>query len=259
MKNSGILAYLSMSQKRRLPEVVLLSYTQNPVDVIYSAMRQCYSKDFAGDVFEAKDVSSEEKERLIHYVLSCGHESPLEHVNFTFAIEGISRVCSHQLVRHRLASYSQQSQRYVQLDEFEAIIPPSIYQIEEARKLFLDLMDKVKDTYKKLSSILESSASGDIKKAIEDARYVLPGACETKIVVTMNARELLHFFSLRLCLRAQWEIRALAEEMLSLVKSILPSVFEGAGPKCVRLGYCPEGKFSCGKYPTREEVFRDGR
>lgn len=173
--------------------------------------------------------------------LASGHDSVLEHWSATFAIEGISRACSHQLVRHRLASYSQQSQRYVNMDGFVYIIPETIRDDPEAMKLYDNLMNQISYTYTLLNSIHGIPA--------EDARYILPNACTTNIVMTMNARELKHFLGLRLCSRAQKEIRELARLMLELLKVECPELFENVGPQCEQLGYCPEGKKGCGRYP----------
>ena len=181
-----------------------------------------------------------------------GHHSPLEHVSFTFAIEGVSRALTHQLVRHRIASYSQQSQRYVNLDKtFEYITPPAILSEDELKYVFDHIMNVLHNAYMVMSENLkvkylengmnEREAN---KKAIEDARYVLPNACETKIVVTMNARTLLHFFEKRCCSRAQWEIREMANKMLKLCNEISPTLFSLAGPTCKK-GYCNEGNMSC--------------
>ena len=235
--------------------VKLLQMTENPLSLIYAACRQCYSASFAGDIFE-KEIDDEEKERFIKKVVESGHESPLEHVKFTFAIEGVSRALTHQLVRHRIASYSQQSQRYVKEENFEYVIPPSIKQDEELRKEFVRIMKETQASYNKvLKKLKEKGITGE--KANQDARYILPQATETKIVVTMNCRELLHFFEQRCCMRAQWEIRNLANEMLKICKSHLPAVFSSAGPKCERLGYCPEGKkFTCGRYPLKAKVIK---
>ena len=181
-----------------------------------------------------------------------GHHSPLEHVSFTFAVEGVSRALTHQLVRHRIASYSQQSQRYVNLDKtFDYIMPPSIEKNEVTTTVFENAMKDIKRYYDYLVDSLEESYISNgmnkreaNKKAIEDARYVLPNACETKIVFTMNVRTLLHFFEKRCCSRAQWEIRNLANEMLRQCKEISPILFSSAGPTCKK-GYCTEGKMSC--------------
>ncbi len=223
--------------------VQLLEVTQNALSVIYSAARQCYSSDFAGEIFK-DNVSSDKQERFIEKIIGSGHESPLEHVKFTFAVEGVSRALTHQLVRHRIASYSQQSQRYVTEKDFEYIVPPSVEKDENLKKEFKNIMDRIQKAY---NEILETTSP-------QDARYVLPQAAETKIVVTMNARELLHFFEERCCTRAQWEIRKLAYEMLLICKRELSTVFSMAGPKCLKLGYCPEGKFSCGLAPSKEKA-----
>ncbi len=172
--------------------------------------------------------------------------TPIEHPNFTFAIEGISRACSHQLVRHRLASYSQQSQRYVSEESgFDYIIPPVIKEDKELKKTFISLM---KDAQKAYNAMVQKLNEKGIKgeSANQDARFLLPNAAETKIMVTMNARELLHFFRQRCCNRAQWEIRAMAEQMLKLVKKTAPTIFHEAGPGCL-YAPCPEGSYSCGK------------
>lgn len=176
--------------------------------------------------------------------LGAGHESVLEHVNFTFQVEGVSRVLLAQLTRHRIASYSVQSQRYVSLESgFGYVVPPSIIALgEEAEKEYHDQMRQMHKWYKQWQKKLEAAG----KKGNEDARFVLPGACETKLIFTMNARELRHFFSLRCCSRAQWEIRELATKMLDLCSEVAPKLFDGAGPGCAR-GKCPEGKLSCGR------------
>ena len=225
--------------------VQLLEYTQNALSVIYSSARQCYSPEFAGEIFKDK-TDPEKQKRFIEKIVDSGHLSPLEHVKFTFAIEGISRALTHQLVRHRLASYSQQSQRYVKENNFEYVIPPSIENDENLKKEFKNIMGEIQKAY---NEILKTASP-------QDTRYVLPQAAETKIVVTMNARELLHFFEERCCARAQWEIRKLAYEMLLICKRELSAVFSIAGPKCLKLGYCPEGKFSCGIAPSKEKALR---
>jgi len=235
-------------------KVSILSYTQNPLKVIYSAAKQCYSKLGAQD-HHIKEMKKAKQEEFLTKLISSGHMSPLEHVSFTFAIEGISRACTHQLVRHRLASFSQQSQRYVGKEEFDFIIPPSIEKDKTLKKIYIEYMNDVASIYRKILDNL-SGSFGFKEKAREDARFVLPNACESKIAVTMNCRQLLHFFGQRCCERAQWEIRNLADEMLRLVKEVLPVVFSGVGAKCETLGYCPEGKFCCGKYPTKEKFFR---
>ena len=183
-------------------------------------------------------MTDEQAAKLVRKLVSMGHFSTLEHVTFTFAIEGVSRVLTHQLVRHRIASYSQQSQRYVKEHNFETIMPPTIAARPEAKEKFLKLMQEIQDLYNELT---EQGIPA------EDARYVLPNAAETKIVCTFNVRSLLNFFSLRCCSRAQWEIRQLAEKMLAECKKVAPVLFENAGPTCVSEGICREGEMSCGR------------
>lgn len=220
-------------------KVKLLSYSRNPQKIIAAAIRQCYSAGGAADL--TKEISLQKQKELIKMVLASGHTSTLEHASFTFAVEGISRACSHQLVRHRIASYSQQSQRYVDFSKKGVlfIIPPAIKNNLQALKEFKKFLKQSERTYFYLRNLGISS---------EDARFVLSNAAETKIVITMNARELLHFFELRLCNRAQWEIRQLAQKMLKEVKKVAPVIFAVAGPTCETQKICWEGKFSCGKW-----------
>jgi len=236
--------------------VKLLDMTPKAISIIYASCRQCYSAKFAGDIFEEERENLEKEVEFVRRVVESGHESPLEHVKFTFAIEGVSRALTHQLVRHRIASYSQQSQRYVKEEDFDYVIPASIKEDEELRGEFVRIMKEIQASYNKvLKRFKEKGIVGE--KANQDARYILPQAAETKIVVTMNCRELLHFFEQRCCMRAQWEIRNLANKMLKICKSNLPAVFSNAGPKCERLGYCPEGeKFTCGRYPLKEKLVK---
>jgi len=234
--------------------VELLEVSHDPERLLYAAYKQCYSSRFAAEIW--REGGDREKRRaFLREMMASGHTSPLEHVKFTFAIEGVSRALTHQLVRYRIASYSQQSQRYVNMEDFRYIIPPSIEGDEELRGEFERILEEIRKGYRKIVKRLrEKGIVGE--EAHQDARFLLPQAAETKIVVTMNCRELLHFFSERCCQRAQWEIRRLAERMLEICKEKLPVVFEGAGPKCEILGYCPEGRFSCGRYPTREEALK---
>ncbi len=222
-------------------EVELLAYTPHPEGVVHTAARLCYSSKGIRELMGEEGVSPK---RLIEQIKASGHLSVLEHASFTFGIEGISRVTTHQLVRHRIASYSQKSQRYVPEEAFKYITPPTVEEKEGARTLFQEVMERCREAYSRLLAM-------GIPK--EDARYLLPSGCETKIIVTMNARELLHFFSLRCCRRAQWEIRAMATEMLRQCKRVAPIIFSQAGPPCLR-GPCPEGSFSCGQM---EEVRRE--
>ena len=215
--------------------VTLLSHTPEPERVIGAAARLCYAPVGAAELVEK--LSDGEIDRLLKLILKSSHLSVCEHASFTFAIEGISRACSHQLVRHRLASYSQQSQRYVKLKKPPIITPPAVAADPGMAAKFEAATEAAYADYR---------AMLDAGMEAEDARYLLPQAVETKIVVTMNARELLHFFTLRTCERAQWEIRTMAERMLVLVLPLAPRIFGKAGPACIR-GRCPEGKFYCGK------------
>ena len=209
--------------------VELISYTPEPEKICALAMRLCH---FEGDLEDLEEaITPTEMERLLVKAKKLQHLSIFEHAYFTFYIDGISRVTSHQLVRHRIASYSQQSQRYVKL-KGGIVIPLSIQKQENVEKIFKDSIESALLNYKKL---LEMGISK------EDARYILPQAIETKIIVSMNARELMHFFSLRTCNNAQWEIREMAWKMLEKVKEVAPIIFSDAGPPCFR-GKCPEGK-----------------
>ncbi|MGE4469114.1 MAG: FAD-dependent thymidylate synthase [Desulfovibrio sp.] len=243
-----------MAEKKM--RVELLSMTPNALELLYAAFRQCYHAGFVADMWPrllSGEIAREKQAEFVRNVLESGHDSPVEHVAFSFAVEGISRACSHQLVRHRLASYSQQSQRYVAESDLEYILPPAIARIPEARERFEAFMAEVNSAYADLRAILV--AHGRESKANEDARFVLPQAAETKIMVTMNCRALRHFFHLRCCNRAQWEIRALADAMLAICKEKLPAVFATGGARCEELGFCPESeRFACGKYPTRKEL-----
>lgn len=251
-------------------KVNLLRYTPDAEKLVASAAKLCYSPVGISDI---EDKLSEDKvDKFLNMLMSMGHESPVEHVSFTFGVEGVSRVLTHQLVRHRIgASYSQQSQRYVRLEQFEYIIPPDIENTPEAKSLFIKAMEEDQKHYNELTNILfENHYSEYMKKgyeeknaksmaekcAIEDARYVFPNACETKIVFTMNARALFNFFKHRCCNRAQWEIRQLATEMLRQVRGVCPTLFKYSGPSCIN-GPCPEGKMSCGMINEVREKFKN--
>ena len=250
-------------------KVKVIAHTPEPEKVISMAAKLCYSSVGVDEI--EQNLTDESVEKFLNMLINIGHESPLEHVTFTFAVEGISRSCSHQIVRHRIASFSQQSQRYVKLDQFEYIVPPEIESIEEAKELFIDAMNKDQEAYDKLVDILfekhynnliesgknEKEAKRNAeKKAIEDARYVFPNACETKMVFTMNTRSLYNFFNHRCCERAQWEIRELSIEMLRQVRLIAPILFKNIGPKCIK-GPCPEGNMSCGLIVDIREKFKN--
>ncbi|MCX8109696.1 MAG: FAD-dependent thymidylate synthase [Syntrophorhabdaceae bacterium] len=235
-------------------KVILLAYTPDPMEAVSLAARLCYSPLGIDSIKE--DMTKDRQKGLIEKLLKSGHLSPLEHASFTFAVEGISRACSHQLVRHRLASYSQQSQRYVSMERgFDYIIPPSIESDTELRVRFVAFMEKTQDFYNEIvSNLKQKGMKGE--EAYEDARFILPNAAETKIILTMNARELLHFFTQRCCMRAQWEIRQMARKILKLVKAVAPDIFVNAGPQCLR-GRCPEGQFSCGKTEEVRRMYKD--
>ena len=240
-------------------KVVLLSHTPEPERSIALAARLCYSPKSPADLDSS--MTPEEVDRVLNTIISQGHGSALEHATFTFGIEGVSRACTHQLVRHRLASYNQQSQRYVDETKcFAYVMPQSITDSDyeyinpfadedgyfrdiSLEQAYVNFMNDVYDFYQEM-------IYAGIPK--EDARYILPNAVCSNIVVTMNVRELLHFFNLRTCNRAQWEIRELAEKMLKLCKEVSPKLFENAGPACMT-GPCPEEKMSCG-HPRTDEL-----
>jgi len=226
-------------------QVALLQHTPDPELAVALAARLCYSPVGINELRER--LSASDIETFLDKIMSLGHHSVLEHASFTFGVEGISRACSHQLVRHRLASYSQQSQRYVTFKgaSFPQVVPATIAGSERRTMLFGQAMQACAEAYQALI---------DDGVPAEDARFVLPNAAETKIIVTMNARELRHFFELRCCERAQWEIRAMAVEMLKLVKQAAPVIFRDAGPGCLA-GPCPEGKMTCGKAAEIREFF----
>jgi len=223
--------------------VVLLRHTPEPEEVVAMAAKLCYSPSGVEELKEK--IEAKDQAAFVEKLASIGHLSPVEHVSFSFGIEGISRACSHQLVRHRMASFSQQSQRYVKEEQFDYVIPPSIKQDPALSREFEKFMAEAQENYTKVLKRLEELGyKGEAGQ--QDARYLLPNAAETKNVVTMNARELLHFFRVRCCNRAQWEIREMAERMLALVKSVAPTIFAKAGPGCLHAP-CPEGKMTCGK------------
>ena len=221
-------------------KVNLLSYTKDAERLSAAAARSCYSKKSASKLMG--EIDEERAGKAISEITGMGHHSVIEHASYTFSLEGVSRAMTHQLVRHRIASFSQQSQRYVPLKEPSYVMPPSIESDEQLKQEFEELMETIWSSYRKLAN----------QVPVEDARYVLPNACTTNITVTMNARELWHFFTLRCCRRAQWEIRSVADEMLRQVNEVSSHIFSDAGPACVR-GPCPEGKLSCGK-PRRKEL-----
>ena len=215
--------------------VKLLAFTQNADAICAAAGNSCYSERASYEIVD--DIDSE---KILTRIVGMGHHSVLEHAVFTFSVEGVSRALTHQLVRHRVASYSQQSQRYVSMREPTFVTPHTVEGNEEASKVFEETMATIWEAYGRLESMGIPA---------EDARYLLPNGCTTNITITMNARELLHFFSLRCCNRAQWEIREMADRMLELCMEVSPAIFREAGPPCMR-GSCPEGKLTCG-HPRR--------
>ncbi len=255
-------------------KVTLLAHTPDPEKTVACAAKLCYANSSVDTLYDG--LTPEKTESFVEMLAQIGHESPIEHVSFTFAIEGISRACSHQLVRHRIASYSQKSQRYVSESQFGYVTPPIVACNPDTDKLYTETMEQIQRAYETLrESILagylkdflnqkgeslprdaelieyckqhyKADTAALLKKAQEDARFVLPNACETAIIVTMNARSLMNFFKHRCCNRAQWEIKAVADEMLAQVSAVAPTLFQKAGPSCLR-GGCPEGKMTCGK------------
>ncbi len=223
-------------------KVKLIRYTPEPERLVAIAARLCYSAVGVEDLDEKLDIESARK--LVRFVIKSGHHSTTEHIYFSFGVEGISRTLSHQLVRHRIASFNQQSQRYVKFTQnYEYIIPDSL---KNNKKFSTKINGLVSDAHRLYEEMIKEGIEP------EDARYVLPNASETKMLVTMNARELMHFFTVRCCNRAQDEIRQLAIIMLKEVKKVAPSVFERSGPNCLRMP-CPEGKYTCGKPPKASD------
>ena len=247
--------------------VQLIAHTAEPERTVAAAAKLCYSDAHIETLLDG--LTPEKTAAFLQKLSDLGHASPIEHASFTFGIEGVSRSLLAQITRHRIASFSVQSQRYVKENAFEFVLPPEIEAIPAAKEEFLRAMEEDQKHYENLTALLkekhrrellaqgedEKSANRKAEKmAIEDARFVLPNACATKMICTMNARSLLNFFTHRCCNRAQWEIRALAVEMLKEVKAVAPHIFEKAGPPCLR-GNCPEGKMSCGKMQEVRERF----
>ncbi len=228
-------------------KVELIAHTPEPDKVCAASAFITWKKKTAAELFS--ELSDKEADDFLRVVMNLGHVSVTEHAVFTFSISGVSRALTHQLVRHRMASYCQQSQRYVKFgeDEIEVVIPPKIEEDEKSKEIYLKAIQNAKEGYIKL---LENGI------APEDARFLLPNAATTNIIVTMNARELNHFFSVRACERTQWELREVATEMVRLVKKKAPVLFENAGPNCMK-GPCPEKNLSCGKMEEVRKKFRE--
>ena len=249
-------------------KVTLLAHTPQPERTVAAAAKLCYSPASIGDVLDG--LTEEKTSAFVDMLTEIGHESPIEHASFTFGIEGVSRSLLAQITRHRIASFSVQSQRYVREGHFEFVLPPEIEAIPEAKEEYLRAMEEDQRHYERLTELLKqkhldaflaqgmeekAARRSAEKKAIEDARFVLPNACTTKMIVTMNARSLQNFFAHRCCNRAQWEIRELAEQMLALCLEAAPALFRHAGPSCLN-GPCPEGKMSCGRAAQVREKYR---
>lgn len=241
-------------------KVKLLTHTPEPQKIVSAAAKLCYARADIDTVMDG--LTPEKTESFVEMLAQIGHESPMEHMSFTFGIENVSRALLAQITRHRMASFSVQSQRYVKETNFEFVTPPAIEGDEKAKQLYLDTMSDIAKAYNNLADTLKTKYIAEgmdqkaaEKKAIEDARFVLPNACTTKMIVTMNARSLLNFFKLRCCSRAQWEIRELACKMLELVKEVAPTIFADAGPACVR-GGCSEGAMTCGKAKEMRKQFK---
>lgn len=254
-----------------MAKVTLLTYTTEPERTVASAAKLCYS---ASDIATIKDGLTDEKTAsFVEMLAEIGHESPIEHAYFTFGIEGVSRSLLAQITRHRIASFSVQSQRYVKEKDLAYVTPPEIAKDPETLKLYKESMAQAEEAYHKLADKLSEGYFAEYlaagidektarrnaeKKAIEDARFVLPNACETKMVMTINARSLINFFHHRCCNRAQWEIRDVADQMLALVSKVAPNIFKTAGPPCL-VGGCPEGKMTCGKLKEVREKYKNMR
>ena len=249
-------------------KVTLLAYTPQPEKTVASAAKLCYSPAAIDTVREGLTV--EKTNAFVDMLAEIGHESPIEHASFTFGVEGVSRALLAQLTRHRIASFSVQSQRYVAERQFEYVLPPEIAAVPEAKEEYIRAMEECQAHYDRLAAQLKEKHKAAMiadgmdekaadraaeKKAIEDARFVLPNACTTKLIVTMNARSLHNFFRHRCCNRAQWEIRGLAEAMLKLCLEVAPHLFKNAGPSCMN-GGCPEGKMTCGKAKEMRAYYR---
>lgn len=234
-----------MEQRNNKPIVKLISKPENILKTIYTACRTCYSAQSPVDMYE-NDVDEEKMLKLIKNVVASGHHSTIEHIQISFAISNVSRACTHQLVRHRLMSFSQKSQRYVQeKGQFDYIIPPTIDKNPELREKFIKFMGEISDKYQEFV---------DAGIPAEDARFVMPNAAASSLVASLNLRELIHLAQLRLCTRAQYEIRIMVKAMCDEIIAVEPWLKEYLVPKCEFLGFCDEHK-SCGRKITRDELF----
>ncbi len=251
-----------------MPHVELLAYTPDADKLVAAAAKLCYAKSDIETLMQ--NLTPDKVESFLSMLSDLGHESPVEHASFTFGIEGVSRALLAQITRHRIASFSVQSQRYVEKSGFEFVMPPEIEAIPEAKEEYLAAMEEDRKHYDRLREILAAAHEKRLigegldpaeaakkagKLANEDARFVLPNACETRIIMTMNVRSLYNFFRLRCCNRAQWEIREVACRMLKLVREASPLLFAHAGPACL-YGACAEGAYTCGKIKEVREKLR---
>lgn len=249
-------------------KVTLICHTPDPEKVIACAAKLCYADTTVGELYDGLD--QQKSADFVTKLANLGHESPIEHVTFTFGIEGVSRALLAQITRHRIASFSVQSQRYVKKDKLLFVTPPEIAKDAKACEIFKEAMDYDLKKYNELADMLQEKHTKTFleqgfsqkkaesmaeKKAIEDARFVLPNACDTQMIVTMNARSLLNFFRHRCCNRAQWEIKAVADEMLKIVCEIAPTLFKNAGPSCYAK-VCSEGAMSCQKAVEMKEFYK---
>ena len=226
------------------PVVNLISKPENMLKTVYTACRTCYSADYPINIYNGADDEAKML-KLIERVISSGHYSTIEHIQVTFAISNVSRACTHQLVRHRHMSFSQKSQRYVkEKGQFDYIIPPTIERDENLKSKFVDFMNKISEQYQEF---VEAGIPA------EDARFVLPNAAASSLVASLNLRELIHLANLRLCTRAQYEIRTMVKMMCDALVAEEPWLKPYLVPKCERLGFCDEDK-SCGRVKTREQL-----
>ncbi len=245
--------------------VTLITHTPDPEKLVAASAKLCYTKSEVETLMNG--LTEQKIDAFLKRLADMGHESPLEHVTFTFALEGVSRSLLAQLTRHRIASYSVQSQRYVDMQGAEFIVPPSVKAHPEVETIYNNIIGFLRQQHSMLYRVLKYTAKTDLiakgwtsekaekaaeKIALEDSRYVLPNACSTQLIVTMNVRSLHNFFRLRCCNRAQWEIRAVADEMLKQCKQVAPRLFANAGAPCVA-GPCPEGPMSCGSPRTKAD------
>ncbi len=234
-----------MEERNNKPIVNLISKPDNMLKTVYTACRTCYSADYPINIYESTD-DEEKMLKLIKRVIGSGHYSTIEHIQVSFAISNVSRACTHQLVRHRHMSFSQKSQRYVkEKGQFDYIIPPTIEKDEQLKAKFESFMEQISNTYQEFV---------DAGIPAEDARFVLPNAAASSLVTSLNLRELIHLANLRLCTRAQYEIRTMVKAMCDVLTKEEPWLKEYLVPKCERLGFCDEDK-SCGRKITKEELF----